>query len=103
MISSVFYRKDKQFYAFEVRDHADFAESGKDIVCAAVSSAVQLTVNLLDAFGCRTKTAAVGCLVRCFTNAEYDSASKIIKQLILHLDSIAEEFPETIKITISEV
>ena len=103
MIKSVFYQKNKSFYAFEVRDHAGFADSGKDIVCAAVSSAVQLTVNLLDAFGCRTKTAAVGCVVRCFTNAEYDSASRIIEQLLLHLDSIAEEFPETIKITISEV
>ena len=103
MINSVFYRKNGSFYAFEVKGHAGYAESGKDIVCASVSSAVQLTVNLLDDFQCVPKVGAMGSLVRCFTNAEPDTADRIINQFLCHLDSIAEEFPKTIKITISEV
>ena len=83
--------------------HAGYAESGKDIVCASVSSAVQLTLNLLYAFQCVPKIGLLGNIVRCFTNAERDMADKIINQFFCHLDSIAEEFPKTIKITISEV
>ena len=103
MINAVFYRQNGSFYAFEVKGHAGYAESGKDIVCASVSSAVQLTVNLLYDFQCVPKVGALGNLVRCFTNAEPDTAHKIINQFLCHLDSIAEEFPRTIKITISEV
>lgn len=103
MIQAVFYRKNGDFYAFEVRGHAGYSESGKDVVCAAVSSAVQFAVNLLYDFHCMPKVASIGSLVRCFANDNLASAAKIINQLICHLDSIAEEFPDTIKITISEV
>jgi len=104
MIQAAFYRHNGSFYAFEIKGHAGYAESGKDVVCASVSSAVQFTVNLLDDFQCMPKVASMGnLLVRCFTNAELDTANKIINQFLCHLDSIAEEFPKTIKITISEV
>ena len=98
-----FKNSDKEITGFYSAGHAGYAESGKDIVCASVSSAVQLTVNLLYDFQCVPKVGALGNLVRCFTNAEPDTADKIINQFLCHLDSIAEEFPRTIKITISEV
>ena len=41
--------EDKKIIAFEVKGHADFAESGKDIVCAAVSTACIMTVNGIEA------------------------------------------------------
>ena len=37
--------RNGNFVGFSVSGHAMFDEAGRDIVCAAVSSAVQLTVN----------------------------------------------------------
>ena len=38
---------DKQV-TFEIKGHAEYARSGRDIVCASVSTAVILTENLID-------------------------------------------------------
>jgi uncharacterized protein YsxB (DUF464 family) len=40
-----FYRNSAGFTGFNVSGHAGYREAGKDIVCAAVSSAVELAVN----------------------------------------------------------
>ena len=82
MIQAKFYKKNGKFSGFRVSGHAGYADAGEDIVCAAVSSAVQLTVNLLSDFGCNPD---------------------IFRQLKLHIESISEEFPNTIKITVLEV
>ena len=45
MIEAEFFRKNGAFTGFAVSGHAGFDQHGRDIVCASVSSAVQLTVN----------------------------------------------------------
>lgn len=47
MIEIKFTSDDKAFDLF-VKGHADFAEKGKDIVCAAVSILVQTLADCLD-------------------------------------------------------
>lgn len=47
MIEIKFISDDKAFDLF-VKGHADFAEKGKDIVCAAVSILVQTLADCLD-------------------------------------------------------
>ena len=37
-------QKDKIIY-FEIKGHANFSEYGEDIICAAVSSVGQMTLN----------------------------------------------------------
>lgn len=38
------------FQSFEIRGHANYAEYGSDIVCAGISTAVIVTINLIDRF-----------------------------------------------------
>ena len=45
MTTATFHMEGDRITGFDIRDHSDFGEEGADIVCAAVSSAV----NLVDA------------------------------------------------------
>ena len=45
MVTAKFTQKDGKLVAFDVSGHAGFANAGEDIVCAGVSSALQLTAN----------------------------------------------------------
>lgn len=99
MIKADFYQSDGKYREFTISGHAGYAESGKDVVCAAVSSAVQLTVNVLDALGCSPEASAEDNLIRCITDGS-GSSSAVIMTLMSHLKAILMEFPQTIKITI---
>lgn len=48
MIQSIFKTKNGQIESVKVTGHAEFAEKGADIVCAAVSTAVIMTANALE-------------------------------------------------------
>ena len=45
MIRIRFCRRGGEIVGFRVKGHAGFAESGQDIVCASVTSAVQMAAN----------------------------------------------------------
>ena len=104
MVKAEFYKTNGTLSGFRISGHTGYAPRGRDIVCAAVSSAVQLTVNILYEFKIGVKTSsdsgAVSCIVK---NVGDDVSPRIIKQLMHHFELILEEFPKTIKITISEV
>ena len=103
MVRANFYKCNGNFVGFKISGHTGYAVSGKDIVCASVSSAVQLTVNLLYEFKAAPKVNVGGDTIECRVKTAEDSASRILKQLMHHFELIIEEFPKTIKITISEV
>ena len=102
MIRAVFFGSKGILTGFELSGHAGLAERGRDVACAAVSSAVQLTVNLLDEFGFKPDVKVGNDLIRCEVG-EGDISSRILSRLKQHFEAILEEFPKTIKITISEV
>lgn len=103
MIQADFYQKKGNPFRFRISGHSGYAEAGNDVVCAAVSSAVQLTVNMLFVFDCEPKASAVNNAVVCEVCENTSASERILRQLMLHLESVSAEFPKTIKITISEV
>ncbi|MCM1133076.1 MAG: ribosomal-processing cysteine protease Prp [Ruminococcus flavefaciens] len=104
MVQAEFYKTKGIFSGFKISGHTGYAPRGRDIVCAAVSSAVQLTVNMLYEFKIDVKATSDGGAVRCVVkNAGDDISPRIIRQLMHHFELILEDFPKTIKITISEV
>ena len=103
MICAEFFHSDELFKGFDISGHAGYAESGRDIVCASVSSAVQFAVNLLDDFECDPVVNVSDNLISCRIMASWNTADAIIGVFRNHLESILEEFPDTINITISEV
>lgn len=99
MIRADFYQFKGKFREFKISGHAGYAESGKDVVCASVSSAVQLTVNMLDCFDCEPQVSADENIICCSVK-DGETASMLIGQLLRHCRAILEEFPKTINITI---
>ena len=59
MITAVFKKTGGNICAFHVEGHSGYAESGSDIVCAAVSAMIQLTVNTIaEYFGTKSELSA---------------------------------------------
>ncbi len=104
MITAVFYKKGRDFSGFRVSGHAGYAEYGHDIVCASVSSAVQLTANLItESFGISADVSAEDNAVTLRVAETCEEASGIIGGLMTHLELLSEEFENTIITKISEV
>jgi len=103
MIRAEFYESDGLKSGFALNGHSGYAESGFDIVCAAVSSAVQLTVNLLLDFSFDAEVKAENNNLKCSVNNVDENADTIISALESHLKAILDEYPKTIKITTLEV
>ena len=48
MTKVIFYRRNGVFYGFEEHGHAGYAESGNDILCAALSAMTMLILNTIE-------------------------------------------------------
>jgi uncharacterized protein YsxB (DUF464 family) len=106
MINAEFFIKNSRFSGFRISGHAGYSDSGSDIVCASVSSAVQLTANTVtDFFGISANVSAEGETVILETSGSENSkeVNLLISSLKAHLDLISEEFPGTLNITTTEV
>ncbi|MBQ7132479.1 MAG: ribosomal-processing cysteine protease Prp [Oscillospiraceae bacterium] len=102
MIKAVFYKKNGLFVGFDVSGHAGFSDSGSDVVCAAVSSAVMLSANLItDGFGTESKASAMDNKVSLWCG-ENDKCDVVIGSLAEHLEQISLEYEGTISIIIKE-
>ena len=88
MIKAVFAVKGEKFIGFTVKGHSGYAESGNDIICAGVSSALMLTVNTITDF---FSVAADYAKFR--LKAPYvDDACTMIKSFYTHLTILEEEY-----------
>ena len=103
MIRAEFYESDGLMSGFTFSGHADYAESGSDVVCAAVSSAVQLTANLLEDFDFSPDVNVGNNIIKCCVPKGDKNSDKIFSALKIHLEAILDEYPKTIKITTLEV
>ena len=48
MTKVVFFKSDDTFWGFEEQGHTGFAESGEDVLCAALSSMTMLIINAIE-------------------------------------------------------
>ncbi len=105
MIRANFTRTEGKLTAFSLSGHAGYDEFGKDIVCASVTSAVQLTANAI------TEVLKVKADVKVLDNQINmklpkncpQEAFSFMDALLLHLEILAEDFEGTIKVKVSEV
>lgn len=105
MIKAVFRLKKGVPLSFEISGHADYSHSGNDIVCAAVSSAVQLTVNGI------TEVLKTVCELSVLENSvklTLPASSRpadwhFVSALRLHLQNLSNSYPGTIDLKITEV
>ena len=105
MIRANFTRAEGKLTAFSLSGHAGYDEFGKDIVCASVTSAVQMTANAI------TEVLKVKADVKVLDNQINmklpqncpQEAFSFMDALLLHLEILAEDFEGTIKVKVSEV
>ena len=98
--------QDGSLVGFCIKGHCGFSESGTDIVCAAVSSAVYMVVNTFtDILGVSPKGLYVGNGEMRFIIHKHDeSQGRLLFQgLKLHLSSLEEIYPKSIKVNYVEV
>ena len=99
MIVAEFFENGGEIKGFKINGHAGYDDYGKDIACASVSSAVQMTVNAItDVFGFEADVSAQN------KTASGDIVlQKLYKAFIMQLELLSQEFNETIKIKFTEV
>lgn len=86
-----------------VSGHAGYAPYGEDIVCASVTSALQLTANgvteILDAGTVRVEENEIFLTL----TGENRCAFAFLQALHLHVTLLQQEYPEHIQLTVMEV
>lgn len=95
---------DRSIRRFEVKGHADFAEHGKDIVCAGVSAVTVGTVNAVE--------SVVGVKLECDMRDGYlratvpgpvspavqDQIQLLLESMLVMLESIRQSYHSYIRI-----
>lgn len=85
--------------SFTVSGHSGSAESGRDILCAAVSSAAFMAANTItEILGVDASAEADdGYMNVSFVNSE--AAADIVRGLRLHLEQLSRQYPQFVKVT----
>ncbi len=102
MVCARFFRSDAGYTGFSVSGHAGYAEKGTDIVCASVSSAVQLTVNAITEIKqLPAKVEVADDTVRLILDRQEDISvvQPFLEALRLHLQLLAEDFAQYLKLS----
>ena len=101
MIKVTIFTSDNGITGFESRGHSYFADEGSDIICAAVSSAVYMTVNTLtDIVRCQAKVNVSDGKMSFHVTTKLSEAQQILEGFKLHIEAMAADYPKNIKVTL---
>ena len=103
MIRVRFFKEGDLLTGFECKGHSGTAESGRDVICAFVSSACYLTANTVaEVIGLRAEAKDADGYMRLSLQETPEKAQDVLKGLQLHLTELSKQYPEIIKITTTE-
>ncbi len=89
--------------SFTIEGHSGSAESGQDIVCAAVSSAAYMAVNTItEILGEQVSADVSDGYMKISLSGRNQAATDILRGLELHISELEKDYPDFIKI-ITEV
>jgi uncharacterized protein YsxB (DUF464 family) len=100
MIKTVFKKSDDEFRELLVTGHANYDKKGKDIVCAAVSTAIIMTVNMISEFKLDQEidlTIKEG-YFKLIVKNQNENIKKILNNLEYSLVDLEKQYPIYIKI-----
>ncbi len=98
MIIVSLFKNKAHITGFNVKGHAGYAESGSDIVCAAVTTAVMTTVNgLTDVAHIQAEVTVEEGFLSCLlpeklSETERREADLLIDSLLLTLENLATQY-----------
>ena len=101
MIIAQFQKSGQKFKAFSIEGHAGYADAGRDIVCASVTS----TANAItEQFGEKAEvTVEENRISLLLPSNAGEEAALLLEALLEHLKILAEDYRNTIQIIVSEV
>jgi len=100
MIKVRFYVGGGRYKGFEITGHSGSAENGRDIVCAAVSSAAIMTANTVSEI-CKAPAEIAyddDGYLKLILQQDSDELQNLLKGFDLHVRELAKQFPKNIKI-----
>ncbi len=105
MINICFIKHHKTITGFELSGHSGFAETGSDIVCAAVSSAAFMTANTVtEILGLNADISVdEGFLRMELTSQDALKAQDVLRGFELHMNELSQQYQSNIKVDFSEV
>ena len=105
MIKALFKKDANGFCQFSIKGHAMFDDYGRDIVCASVTSAVELTANgITEVLGVKAKVDAFENEIRLkLPENSPKEAYDFLSALYLHLKILSEDYAGTIQLNAMEV
>ena len=106
MTTVTFLTEDARIIGFDVQGHSGWGESGEDIVCAAITSAVRLveaTVNdvmgLCAAVKVREADASISLrLPGGLANTAESTCQHLLTGLMVYLAQLHDEYPDNIAV-----
>ncbi len=103
MITASFSKKNGKFYKFRISGHSGYAESGSDIVCAAVSSMAMLTINnITDSFAIPASVSAdeEGPVIDFELKSDDERGCALIAGLEREISILAEDYPKYVRVVL---
>ena len=100
-------RQNGRITYFEIKGHADFSGYGEDVICAAVSSVGQMTINgLIETLKLQKKLKYVekDGLISCdlkdseLTDEELEKANILIESMYSYLKAVARSYSDFVKL-----
>ena len=87
-------------YSIEISGHANYAQKGEDIVCAAISTAIYMTRNNIEMLEPSYNLSNIKLeegYAYFEVSKEYKNAVKILEVLEFTLNNLESQFPKHIK------
>ncbi len=81
----------------EVKGHSGYAEKGRDIVCAAISTLVEATYNYLKVTGNIVKMTAIDGYFFMLIEVININGESIVKSFTEMVEDLAKQYPKNIE------
>ena len=107
--AAIYENKKKECTGFKLSGHAEYAEYGQDVVCAAVSVLVINTINAIECFtddsfslSSKEDSGTISCQ---FKDTPLQETQLLLRTMILGLSNMADDanYAEYIDLTFEEV
>ncbi|HZK39738.1 MAG TPA: ribosomal-processing cysteine protease Prp [Clostridia bacterium] len=100
MVKVIIFTSEGVLRGFDISGHAGTATAGKDIVCAAVSSAAYLVANTItEVIGIRAQAKVSKASMHLkLTKEQSLKAQVILKGFELHINELQKAHPKNIKV-----
>ncbi len=92
-----------RFKKLTVMGHSGYSEEGSDIVCAAISSSLNLACSVLEKSGVQFKESVgkTSVIVE-LSNTDEPMGQYVFDALFTELSALSENYPDNVKVTAAE-